>query len=143
MGNRIKELRKNNNLTLKQLGSMVGLATNTISQYETGDRNPKLETWIKMSEIFDVPVSYLQGVSNDCQQQFMTDAEQQKRLDKLKIKFGGVVRKAYMGEGDWEEIYADFKRQWNLLEVEISKREQDACRVGRTSALISREPGSW
>lgn len=43
MGNRIKELRKNNNLTLKQLGSMVGLATNTISQYETGDRNPKLE----------------------------------------------------------------------------------------------------
>lgn len=99
MGNRIKELRKNNNLTLKQLGSMVGLATNTISQYETGDRNPKLETWIKMSEIFDVPVSYLQGVSNDCQQQFMTDAEQQKRLDKLKTKFGGVVRKAYMGEG--------------------------------------------
>lgn len=74
---------------------------------------------------------------------FMTKVEQQKRLDKLKTKFGGVVRKAYMGEGDWEEIYADFKRQWNLLEVEISKREQDACRVGRTSALISREPGSW
>lgn len=65
MKNRIKELRKNNNLTLKQLGSMVGLATNTISQYETGDRNPKLETWIKMSEIFDVPVSYLQGISDD------------------------------------------------------------------------------
>lgn len=74
---------------------------------------------------------------------FMTKVEQQKRLDKLKIKFGEVVRKAYMSEGDWEGVYADFKRQWNLLEVEISKREQDAYRVGRTSALISREPGSW
>ncbi len=31
---------------------------------------------------------------------FMTKIEQQKRLDKLKTKFGGVVRKAYMGEGD-------------------------------------------
>lgn len=74
---------------------------------------------------------------------FMTKVEQQKRLDKLKTKFGGVIRKAYMGEGDWEEVYADFKRQWNLLEVEISKREQDAYCVGRTSALISREPEKW
>lgn len=63
MGNRIKELRKEKGLTLQQLGNAVGLATNTISQYETGKRNPKLETWIKLSNFFKVPVSYLKGIS--------------------------------------------------------------------------------
>lgn len=61
MKNRIKELRQKNNLTLKELGQKVGMANNTLSQYETGKREPKLETWKKLADFFDVPVSYLQG----------------------------------------------------------------------------------
>ncbi len=37
------------------------MANNTLSQYETGKREPKLETWKKLADFFDVPVSYLQG----------------------------------------------------------------------------------
>ncbi|WP_304976098.1 helix-turn-helix transcriptional regulator, partial [uncultured Ligilactobacillus sp.] len=47
MGNRIRELRAERGLTLANLANNTGLAPNTISQYETGKRNPKLETWIK------------------------------------------------------------------------------------------------
>ncbi|NRN80157.1 HTH-type transcriptional regulator ImmR [Lactobacillus helveticus] len=61
MQNRLKELRQKNNLTLKELGQKVGMANNTLSQYETGKREPKLETWKKLADFFDVPVSYLQG----------------------------------------------------------------------------------
>lgn len=61
MSNRIRELRNEQNLTLKELGEKVGLAPNTISQYETGDREPKLKTWQKLADYFDVPVPYLQG----------------------------------------------------------------------------------
>lgn len=64
MKNRIKELRQNNNLTLKELGQKVGLATNTISRYETGKREPKLETWQRLSDYFNVSVPYLQGFTN-------------------------------------------------------------------------------
>ncbi|MCR1897208.1 helix-turn-helix transcriptional regulator [Ligilactobacillus murinus] len=64
MSNRIRELRNEQNLTLKELGEKVGLAPNTISQYETGDREPKLKTWIKLADFFDVPVSYLQGLDD-------------------------------------------------------------------------------
>ncbi|MDE7023228.1 MAG: helix-turn-helix domain-containing protein [Ligilactobacillus sp.] len=64
MSNRIRELRNEQNLTLKELGEKVGLAPNTISQYETGDREPKLKTWIKLAVFFDVPVSYLQGLDD-------------------------------------------------------------------------------
>ena len=59
--NRIKELRQKNNLTLKELGQKIGMANNTLSQYETGKREPKLETWNKLADYFHVPVAYLKG----------------------------------------------------------------------------------
>ena len=64
MNNRIKELRQKNNLTLVELGKKVGLANNTLSQYETGKREPKLETWQKLASFFHVSVPYIQGFIN-------------------------------------------------------------------------------
>ena len=64
MQNRLKELRQKNNLTLVELGKKVGLANNTLSQYETGKREPKLETWQKLASFFHVSVPYLQGFIN-------------------------------------------------------------------------------
>lgn len=61
MKNRIRELRKQRGLTMKQLGSMLGLAESTVSQYETGKRQPDNETLLKLGEIFDVTVDFLLG----------------------------------------------------------------------------------
>ena len=61
MLNRIKELRNKNNLTLRALGQKVNMSSSRLSQYETGKREPKLETWQKLADFFDVPISYLQG----------------------------------------------------------------------------------
>lgn len=63
--NRIKELRKEKNLTLEQVGKDMNLATNTISRYETGKREPKLETWNKLAEYFNVPTFYLMGLNRN------------------------------------------------------------------------------
>lgn len=63
--NRIKELREKNNLTLKELGQKTGMANNTLSQYETGKREPKLETWKKLADFFNVSVPYLQGIDEE------------------------------------------------------------------------------
>lgn len=59
--NRIKKLRKQLGLSLAEVGKDVGLATNTLSQYETGQREPRLETWQKLADYFEVSVPYLQG----------------------------------------------------------------------------------
>lgn len=61
MTNRIRELRKENKLTLKQLGDFLGLAESTISQYETGKREPDIKTMVKLSEYFHVSLDYLMG----------------------------------------------------------------------------------
>lgn len=62
--NRLKELRTKKHLTLKELGEQLGMPNNTLSQYETGKREPKLETWQKLADFFGVSVPYLQGISD-------------------------------------------------------------------------------
>lgn len=60
MENRIKELRKEHNLTLKKLGAELNIRDNTLSRYENG-RTPKESILKKIADYFKVPVPYLQG----------------------------------------------------------------------------------
>ncbi|WP_323074807.1 helix-turn-helix domain-containing protein [Limosilactobacillus reuteri] len=62
--NRIAKLRKDRGLTIQQVADGIGVSNGTISRYEKGTREPKLETWFKLSDYFNVPVSYLQGIGN-------------------------------------------------------------------------------
>lgn len=64
MKNRIKELRQKNNLTLRALGEKINMSSSRLSQYETGKREPRLETWQKLASFFHVSVPYLQGFIN-------------------------------------------------------------------------------
>ena len=59
MNNRIRWLRKQKGLTMKQLGAVLGLAESTISQYENGHREPDLKTITKLADCFGVTVDYL------------------------------------------------------------------------------------
>lgn len=65
MSNRIAELRKEQGLTLDQMQEQTGINRVTISQYERGKREPKLETWQKLSDVFNAPIGYVQGVWPD------------------------------------------------------------------------------
>ncbi|MCZ0744927.1 helix-turn-helix domain-containing protein [Ligilactobacillus sp. UO.C109] len=62
MNNRIKEIRNKEKLTLRELSQKIGIASNTLSQYETGKREPKLEMWQALAKSLSVPVPYLQGL---------------------------------------------------------------------------------
>lgn len=44
---------------MKELGEIIGVAESTVSQYETGKREPDFETLLKLGEYFDVSVDYL------------------------------------------------------------------------------------
>lgn len=63
MQNRIKELRQAKGLSLRDMSEKINMSYITISQYERGKREPKLETWQKLADFFGVSVPYLQGIS--------------------------------------------------------------------------------
>ena len=60
--NKLREARKIKGLTLKEVAEDVGIADNTLQQYETEKREPKKETWVKLADYYDVPVAYLMGL---------------------------------------------------------------------------------
>lgn len=61
--NRIKELRKENDLTLRELSEKVGISFGALGNYENERREPRLKTWQKLADFFNVSVAYLQGAT--------------------------------------------------------------------------------
>lgn len=49
IGEKIRKARKSKGITQKQLGELTGKKFEAISQWETGERIPKLETIVKIS----------------------------------------------------------------------------------------------
>ncbi|WP_240141587.1 helix-turn-helix transcriptional regulator [Ligilactobacillus murinus] len=124
MVNRIIELRAEKNISQVQLASEIGMTGQALSYYERGKREPKLETWQKLADYFGVSVGYLQGIK-DKYTGVMADSERQVRRNKIKENMAKTLRRAWAEDEPWEEVYADFKRQWNLLELEFQKITQD------------------
>ncbi|NFS12837.1 helix-turn-helix transcriptional regulator [Clostridium botulinum] len=61
LGDNIKELRIKKGLTQEELGKMLNKTKNNISQYETGKREPDIDTLIKLSNLFSVSINRLVG----------------------------------------------------------------------------------
>lgn len=56
MGDKIKNIRKEKHISQKALGEKLGVSAAMIGQYETGLRNPKLETLEKIAAALEIPV---------------------------------------------------------------------------------------
>lgn len=61
IGDKLRQLRKDNNFTLKELSKQTGLSISFISDIENGRRNPRLENLNKLATALNVDVSVLLG----------------------------------------------------------------------------------
>ena len=61
LGNRIRTLRIEHELTQTELGKKLGVGKTTISKWENDDSAPDIDTLKEMAQCFDVSVSYLVG----------------------------------------------------------------------------------
>lgn len=66
--NRIKELRKQKGIGQKELAKSLGVTQQTISLYEKDSREPKLATWEKLANFFQVSLPFIQGYDSEVQQ---------------------------------------------------------------------------
>ena len=62
---RLKELRKMKKISQLKLALDLNMNQNTISRYETMEREADYETLIKFADYFDVSLDYLLGRTND------------------------------------------------------------------------------
>jgi len=57
--NRIRETRKGNKLTLRQLGAAIGVSESTMSLYETEKRKPDTKALVAIADCLGVSIDYL------------------------------------------------------------------------------------
>ena len=56
---RLRLLRTEKKLSLRELGEQLNLSFVTIGQYERGERQPDNDTLVKLADFFEVSVDYL------------------------------------------------------------------------------------
>lgn len=59
----IKKLRKEKNLTQKELGFLMNVSRTAVTNWECGTRMPSADQYHELSKIFDVPIQYILGTT--------------------------------------------------------------------------------
>ena len=85
LGNRIAQLRKDQNLTQQQLAGELGVAQQVIASYEIGRRRVPVSTLLELATTLAVPLEELLGVANNAAKRGPTPRMQQQveRLSRL------------------------------------------------------------
>lgn len=89
IGNRILELRKQNNYSQEQLAEKMGVARQTISKWELGETSPDLEQAKKLSQIFKVSLDDL--INNDIKNVLIEKVSNTEKLTKIVINILKVI----------------------------------------------------
>lgn len=58
---RLKYLRKDNNITQKTISNYLEIHINSYQKYEQGTREPNFDTLLKIANYFNVSIDYLFG----------------------------------------------------------------------------------
>lgn len=61
VGEKIRQLRKEKNMSQVDLAMATGLTASAISMYELDSRNPKIETLEILADFFNVDMNFLTG----------------------------------------------------------------------------------
>lgn len=99
IGENIRKLRTEYKLTQKELGELIGTSQQMIAQYETGKRNPKIETLNKIAQVLNTTsckLSYTLGAWTSITEHFLKvvsdslDVEEVKIYEKLLISYNSL-----------------------------------------------------
>ena len=64
IGERIKEVRLQNNMSLRDFAKVIGTANTTVMYWEKNERKMSFENAIKICDRFDVKLSWLAGLED-------------------------------------------------------------------------------
>lgn len=65
MTNNIKAARELKGISQKDLADYLKISQQSVSLYENGGREPKLDTWKRIASYLDVSIPYLQGIQDN------------------------------------------------------------------------------
>ena len=112
---RIKEIRKSQRITAKQLADHVNVAESTMSLYENGKREPDYKTLVKIAEFLHVTTDYLLGQEDNKK----TPQKKGVKIPVLGNVAAGVPIEAITDIEDYEEITEEMAAQGEYVALKI------------------------
>lgn len=88
---KIREIRHNSNITLKELATKTGLTTGYLSKIENGNKIPPIPTLERIAQSLDIDISFLFFQERDCEGKnpnliVIRHDDYQKRILELKLQ---------------------------------------------------------
>lgn len=128
MKNRIRELRKEKNMTLKQLSEKLGIASNTLSQYETGKREPQFGLMQELANYFNVSLDYLTNATDKRDYQINDDNDAIKLIKQIN---NGDLSTSQISKSTFTDLYI-----WLVLNYEKFKRGNEFEKYNNIVSLL-------
>ena len=110
---RLSELRKSKGLSQKQLAEKLSIAQNTLSQYETGKRDPDTETLKRIGEFFNVSIDFILGNEHN------TEKRKGIKIPVLGRVQAGIPVEAVEEIIDYEEIIEEMANQGEYFALQV------------------------
>ncbi|MDF2542700.1 MAG: family transcriptional regulator [Herbinix sp.] len=86
LGDKIKQLRINKQLSQTQLSKLLKCSSSVVSAYEQNLRKPSLENLVKLSYIFGVSTDYLLGLNTTNRDPNLIDVSALTESQRIAIK---------------------------------------------------------
>lgn len=85
LGNKLKVLRVQNNLSRKQVSELVGVSVSMMGLYESGERHPSLYVLVKLAAQYRVSVDYLLDVDAADRKTLSLEGLSSRQIEALKL----------------------------------------------------------
>lgn len=109
-GKRLRDLRNERNWTIEQVAEKIEVSKSTYAGYETEDRKPPIQNLIKLSNLYDVSVDYILGLTDD------------KDIKELEYNASKYLRKENLNWNGVPLTNEELEPIINLLEVIVRDR---------------------
>ena len=119
--NRLEQLMKQNNYTLKKVSNDTGIPVTTLSGYKKNLRTPKKGNAIKLAEYFGVSIPYLLGI----EQKSVLEDYQGNRLKLLRTKKGLTQSEVAEILNTNQSQYGKYENGKTNLSIENAKKLAD------------------
>ena len=107
--NRLKQLRLERGLLQSDIAKVINKTDRAVGQYERGERDPNTETWIKLSNFFNVSLDYLLG---------KTDSS--KKIDDILNE-----EMIGMSKNEYEKLPAEQKKQTHDFAIFVKEQYEN------------------
>ncbi|KYG89040.1 hypothetical protein A0U40_13515 [[Bacillus] sp. KCTC 13219] len=119
-GIRLRELRKNKKLTMKEFGEKFNLAESTISGYENGTRKPDIEQVKRFADYFSVTTDYILGITEN-RMHDMNENSKEYYVGKINTEFPDIE----LMFKDLESLNVEeMKEVYEYIKFKVSQKEK-------------------